>query len=363
MKTIMTYTASAALALGAALLTSGCGKPTVAVTVAQKSSVPFVFESDIKPAALHSLPVIPQVSGKILSNLPDVGSQVTAGQLLVQIDASQYEAQAAEIRSKIAAASAASTQRVYQADPIDDSMEASLLRQGIITRAEYDRIRGRKSGGTYVQQTVGGGEPDTALLASLQAVQKAISESTIVSPIDGIVSQVYENDSQMAAAGKPLLVIRQNSPVIADVQIPASLDQVMADAKNTKSLTVTISDKDHVNTWYGELKPQPNQGGDAYTVYKVQADNPDDAIVIGDVYKVRIDTGKDVSGYVIPSSAFIRPDQVEVVTADNLIDMRTVTVASDLGDNKLVVNGLADGDRIVTKPDSSLQMGMEVKVQ
>lgn len=362
MKTIMTYTASAALALGAAFLISGCGKPTVAVTVAQKSSVPFVFESDIKPAALHSLPVIPQVSGKIISQLPDVGSQVTAGQLLVQIDASQYEAQAAEIRSKIAAASAASVQRVYQADPIDDSMEASLLRQGIITRAEYDRIRGRKGSGTYVQQTVGG-EPDTALLASLQAVQKAISESTIVSPIDGIISQVYENDSQMAAAGKPLLVIRQNSPVIADVQIPASLDQVLADAKNTKSLTVTISDKDHVNTWYGELKPQPNQGGDAYTVYKVQADNPDDAIVIGDVYKVRIDTGKDVSGYVIPASAFIRPDQVEVVTADNLVDMRTVTVASDMGENKLVVSGLSDGDRVITAPDSQLQLGMEVVVK
>lgn len=354
--------AAAGLVLGSALLISGCGKPTVAVTVAQKSSVPFVYESEIKPAALHSMPVIPQVSGKILSELPDVGSQVKAGQMLVQIDASQYEAQAAEIRSKIAAASA-KTQYVYQAEPVDDSMEASLLRQGIITRAEYDRIRGKKSSGTYVAQQVGGGEPDTALLASLQAAQKAISESTIMSPIDGIVSQVYENENKMASAGKPLLVIRQNSPVIADVQIPASLDQMLAEAKDTKTLTVTISDKDHINTWYGELKPQPNQGGDAYTVYKVQADNPDDAIVIGDVYNVRIDSGKDVSGYVIPASAFVRPDQVEVVTADNLIDMRTVTVASDMGENKLVVSGIVDGDRIVTKPDSSLQLGMEVKVK
>lgn len=364
MKKSYVYQLGAGLFLSAMFLVSGCGKPAVSVTVAQKAAVPFVYEADVRPDALHTLPVIPQVSGKIVSELPDVGTAVAAGQLLFQIDASQYEAQAADIQSRIAAASAASVQQVYQPDPVDDSMEASLLQQGIITRAEYDRLRGKKSGGTYVQQTVpGSGEVDPAQIAAFQAVQKAIADCTVTAPIDGIISQVYVSDNKVAAAGQPVLVIRQDSPVTADVQIPAVLDQVLADAKDTKTLTVTISDKDHINTWYGELKPQPNKGGDAYTVYKVQADNPDGAIVIGDVYRLHIDSGKTVSGYVIPSSAFVKPDQVEVVNANNLVDMRTVTVASDLGDNKLVVGGLSDGDRVINAPDGNIQLGMEVTVK
>lgn len=343
---------AAAAVLAAAL--AGCGTPKVSVVHAQKQMAPFVYEAPAHLEALHTLSVVPLVSGKILSDLPDIGTAVQAGQLLIQIDPAPYEAQRDEMAARIAAGNAAAA----PAPAVDDSMEASLLRQGIITRAEYNRLRARRGG---APAPAAAPQTDEASMIALQTAQKAVNDCTIFAPISGIISQNYVADTKTAAAGQPALVIRQNSPVVASLQIPAEMDPILERAKAGKTLTVTISDGS--GTWYGELKPQPNTNGDAYTVYRVQADNPDGAMQIGKTYDVRINSGQQVEGYVIPASAFIKDDMVEIVNEDSLIDVRTVTVASTMGQDRLVIGGLEDGDRVVAHPSEDLQIGTEVKVR
>ena len=190
---------------------SGCGKPSVSVEPASLSEVPLTIEQTVTPEAAHSAPVIPMVTGKIQSGIPDVGTKVKAGQVLFQVDSSKYQAQAAGLRAQIAA-SAKRTVTVQSAGggaPIDNSMEASLLKQGIITRAEYNRIKGRNAS-TASSQTVTttGGVAPAGLTASLQSLEKAIADCSIRAPIDGVVSAVYAANDKMAVAGKPALIIR-----------------------------------------------------------------------------------------------------------------------------------------------------------
>lgn len=349
----MKWIGACALA-GISFLAAGCGKPSVQVMTAAKESAPFIYEAEIRPEALHSFVVAPQVSGAVISAVPDIGTAVAAGTLLFQIDASRYEAQAAMLRSQ-----SSPSVNAALAMPAEGP-EANLLAQGIITRAEYERIRSKR--GAALPAAVPQ-EDDVARGAALQAVQQAISECTVLAPIDGVISQVYVESGKNAAAGRPALIIRQNSPVIASVEIPVEMAGLLEEAKRTKTLTVTVFEESGARVWYGELKKQLDGDDEAYALYKVQVDNPDDAIAIGDMYRVRIDSGKNIEGYVIPASAFIRPDEIEVVTADNLVDIREVTVASDLGDRKVVSGGLSDGDRVIVQPDSGLQMGMEVSVK
>lgn len=89
-------------ALSAMLLLSGCGKPSVHVMKAEASKEPLILETKAVPEALHVAPVIPAASGGLLSNLPDIGTTVEAGDVLFQIDSSQYESQAAALQAKIA---------------------------------------------------------------------------------------------------------------------------------------------------------------------------------------------------------------------------------------------------------------------
>ena len=193
------------------------------------------------------------------------------------------------------------------------------------------------------------------------ALQKTIAGCTVRAPISGIISQVYIGDTHMAMAGKPALVIRQDSPVTASIEIPSKLDTLMERAKDDKTLTVTMTDGDEI--WYGELKKQPNENGDKYTTYKVQVDNSDDEITIGNEYNIRIESGKTMSSYMIPKTALIGEDSVAVVNDDGLIDIKTVDVASETGGFLLIMDGLSEGDRVVTDPTKDLEMGMEVDVK
>lgn len=354
---------AAALCLSAAMLLSGCGsRPSVHVMKAQQSREPFTLETKAAPEALHTAPVIPQVSGNLISILPDVGTVVNAGDELFKIDSSQYESQAAALRSQIAAASqAAAPSYSYSAPAVDDSLEASLLKQGIITRAEYERIKGRKGGAVQQAPAAAPAQAPAQLVASLQTLEKTIANCTVRAPISGVISQVYIGDTHLAMAGKPALVIRQDSPVTASVQIPAKLDNVMEKAKDDKTLTVTMSDGSEI--WYGELKKQPNEDGDKFTTYKVQVDNTDDEITIGNEYSIRIESGQNVSCFMIPKSAVIGDSTVAVVNDDNLVDMKSVSIASDTGGYVLIMDGLAEGDRVITDPPKSLDMGMQVDVK
>ncbi len=344
----------AAFSVAAALLLSGCGKPSVHVMKAQAANEPFTLETKATAEALHAAPVIPSVSGGLVTNPPDIGTTVEAGDILFQIDSSQYESQAAALESQISQSAAPS---VSYAAPVDNSMEASLLKQGIITQAEYNRIKGRQG----VQTVSPSRNVDESLLASLRSVQQLIGACTVRAPISGVISQVYLGDTHMAMAGKPALVIRQNSPVSATVEIPAKMDQLLDAAKDDKTLTVTMSDGEDL--WYGELKRQPNDNGEKYTAYKVQVDNADDKITIGNEYSIRIDSGKTVSSYLIPKSALIGDDAIATVTDSGLVDIKTVAIASETGGYLLIMDGLKEGDRVITDPPKDLEMGMQVDVK
>lgn len=343
---------------------SGCGKPSVSVELASLSEVLLTIEQTVTPEAAHSAPVIPMVTGKIQSEIPDVGTKVKAGQVLFQVDSSKYQAQAAGLRAQIAA-SARRTVTVQSAGggaPIDNSMEASLLKQGIITRAEYNRIKGRNAS-TASSQTVTttGGVAPAGLTASLQSLEKAIADCSIRAPIDGVVSAVYAANDKIAVAGKPALIIRQDSPVAANLELPARLDKVMDKAKDTKTLTVTLTDGK--NIWYAELTRQEGQGDKEISAYRVQADNPDGQIVIGKNYKLRIETGQDAPCFIVPAKAILPNSQVAIVTADNLIDFRTVVTAGKVGNNVLILSGLKEGEQVVTNPPEGLEIGTPVDVQ
>lgn len=161
------YVMASACFIGA-LLAGGCGKPSVHVMTVKMEKVPFAMETRVVPEALHIAPVIPSVSGSLISGLPEVGQTVEAGDVLFQIDSSQYESQASALQAQISASSSV----VYgAAAPEDDnSIEASLLRQGIITRAEYDKIQGRKS----VPQEVLNSSATPGLAEALASVERLL---------------------------------------------------------------------------------------------------------------------------------------------------------------------------------------------
>ncbi len=336
----------------AVTLFSGCGTPTAEIAVATKTKAPLVYTATVKPEALHSLPVLSQVSGPLLTPLPTVGTKVAAGDVLAEIDSAAYDAQIADIESRLQSLPVA----VSSVPSDDSSMEASLLRQGIITQAEYDRLRGKKSvqAGTPVGRE--------ALEAALRAAQAAKEACLVTAPIDGIVAAVYETGDAVTA-GRPILLLRQDTPVTAEIEIPAFLSEAVDRAKEERMLTVTLTDAAKTLTRYGELKKESEEISGPYCLYRVQVDNPDGTVSVGEPYRLRIDTGREADGMVIPESAVLGGDTVQIVTADGLIDTRRITCGPETDGKRIVFSGIAEGERVVTNPDASLAVGTKVKVR
>jgi hypothetical protein len=55
--------------------------------------------------------------------------------------------------------------------------------------------------------------------------------------------------------------------------------------------------------------------------------------------------------------------QVAVVTADDTIDVRTIKVGREVGDDVEVTEGLGEGDRIVPEAQARLKTGTKVTVR
>ena len=346
----------AVLAAGMVLCT-GCGKTSVRVRQAEEIKAPFVIEISSEAEALHMEQVIPSVSGPVISELPAVGTKVEAGSLLFQIDASSYEAQAAALENQIASAYSSGAERPSYNAENDDSMEASLLRQGIITRAEYEQIQGRKGN---ISRTLANRAVPAAdgLKESLETVRKSIAACGVRAPIDGTVSAVYLDKNKIAAAGQTAMVICQDTPVIFSFGLPAGWDEFIERTKNEKMLTVTVFDNDHV--WYGELKKQESNGNNKYTVYKVQIDNPEGELIFGKNYTVRLSSSENIPAVVIPKTALRGENTVAVVTDDSLIDIKTIMIGHIDGEDVYVLDGLHAGDRVVLHSSEDIEIGMPV---
>ncbi len=326
--------------VAAAFLLGGCGTPKVETMVAQKVRAPLVFTATVVPEALFSLPVIPQVSGTLLAPLPDPGTELCAGDTIADIDTSQYDAQIAEGEARLASQPAAAPSLEE-----DGSMEASLLQQGIITRAEYEKLRGKKSRTVAVS----GNEAMESALAAAKNARAACH-----------ITKIYVQKN-VAQAGQPLLLIRQDSPVIAEIEIPRDIVAAVDEAKEKRTLTVSLTDADRSRVWFGELKKEGEEAGSPFAVYRVQADNPDGTLIIGEKYDLRIDTGRETEGISVPTKAIFDGNKVQIVTEDGLLDIRSVIVGADAGENTLIIGGLEEGDHVVVSPDTKLSVGTKVK--
>lgn len=323
-------------------LCSGCTKVSVHVENAKMVKKPFLYENKIKIEANQIMPITPTVSGKIVSGKPDIGQRVKAGDILFEIDSSSYKAELLKLSEKHSNSSIVKE---------DDIPSLSLLKQGIITRAEYEKLIQKK--GLVHSNT---SNYDYTSQSSLNVIEKIIESCTIRAPIDGVISEIYIGQDQMAISGKPSLVIRQDSSVCAEITLPENIGAELEESDKLNELTVKLVDGER--TLNGKFKAYRLANGNK--AYKAEFDNHDGKLKIGEEYTVRIESKREIPCYVLPSKSLINEDSVAIVTENGLVDFKTVKVIYNDGKNIIIIDGLNDGDRIITNPPKKLEIGTEI---
>lgn len=359
--------------LGVMIMTlaiAGCGTKTVSVAEVTYKDMPLQIHNDANVTALNKATITPTLTGQVVYAVK-VGDQVQQGQTVATVDTSALQQQLASLQGQLAQAqsqSYATAVTTTTAASIDSTQleQAQRMREaGIITQKEYDRILERSQSQTTTVTTGGGGGVSTAAIeAQIAQVSAQMAASTIVAPIAGTVTSIYNEDRQMAIADRPFMMIQQSTPMVASLSIPrdAAMKLGTAEAKNGMKVLLKVGDQEIPGELtYVDITQPENVPS---VLVKATFNNEKGLIKAGEFYTLVIESNVKAKMLTVPTKA-VRENQdgkyVYVLTENNTVDVRVVEVGITEGDDVAIISGLNEGDKVITT-DGTFVLGESVKL-
>lgn len=354
-----------------ALAIAGCGTKTVSVADVTYKDMPLQIHNDANVTALNKATVTPTLTGQVAYAVK-VGDQVQQGQVLATVDTSALQQQLASLQGQLAQASAqsyATSVTTTTAASVDSGQlaQAQKMREaGMITQKEYDRIVERSQPQTTTVTTGGGGggANTAAIEAQIAQVSAQMAASTIVAPIAGTVTAIYNEDRQMAIAERPFMMIQQSTPMVASLSIPrdAAMKLGTPDAKKGIKVLLKVGDQELPGelTYVDVTQPENVPS----VLVKATFNNDKGLIKAGEFYTLIIESNVKAKMLTVPSKA-VRENQdgkyVYVLTENNTVDVRVVEVGMTEDDDVAIISGLNEGDKVITS-DGTFELGESVKL-
>ena len=352
-----------------ALAIAGCGTKTVSVADVTYKDMPLQIHNDANVTALNKATVTPTLTGQVAYAVK-VGDQVQQGQTLATVDTSALQQQLASLQGQLAQASAqsyATSVTTTTAASVDSGQlaQAQKMREaGMITQKEYDRIVERSQPQTTTVTTGGGGggANTAAIEAQIAQVSAQMAASTIVAPIAGTVTAIYNEDRQMAIADRPFMMIQQSTPMVASLSIPrdAAMKLGTPDAKKGIKVLLKVGDQELPGelTYVDVTQPENVPS----VLVKATFNNDKGLIKAGEFYTLIIESDIKAKMLTVPSKA-VRENQdgKYVLTENNTVDVRVVEVGMTEDDNVAIISGLNEGDKVITT-DGNFELGESVKL-
>lgn len=360
--------------LGVMIMTlaiAGCGTKTVSVSEVTYKDMPLQIHNDANVTALNKSTVTPTLTGQVAYAVK-VGDQVQQGQTVATVDTSALQQQLASLRGQLAQAqvqSYATTVTTTAAASVDSAQlaQAQKMREaGMITQKEYDRIVERSQPQTTTVTTGGGGGGvnTAAIQAQIAQVSAQMAASTIVAPIAGTVTAIYNEDRQMAIADRPFMMIQQSTPMVASLSIPrdAAMKLGTSEAKNGMKVLLKVGDQELPGELtYVDITQPENVPS---VLVKATFNNEKGLIKAGEFYTLIIESNVKAKMLTVPTKA-VRENQdgkyVYVLTENNTVDVRVVEVGITEGDDVAIISGLNEGDKVITT-DGTFVLGESVKL-
>lgn len=359
--------------LGVMIMTlaiAGCGTKTVSVSEVTYKDMPLQIHNDANVTALNKATITPTLTGQVVYAVK-VGDQVQQGQTVATVDTSALQQQLASLQGQLAQvqsqsyASAVTTTTAASIDSAQLEQAQRMREAGIITQKEYDRILERSQPQTTTVTTGGGGGINTAAIeAQIAQVSAQMAASTIVAPIAGTVTSIYNEDRQMAIADRPFMMIQQSTPMVASLSIPrdAAMKLGTSEAKNGMKVLLKVGDQELPGELtYVDITQPENVPS---VLVKATFNNEKGLIKAGEFYTLIIESNVKAKMLTVPTKA-VRENQdgkyVYVLTENNTVDVRVVEVGITEGDDVAIISGLNEGDKVITT-DGTFVLGESVKL-
>ena len=334
--------------------------PAVVVAAVSSRDVPVIAEFTGEIRGAEDIQVMARVAGFLQEQAYREGELVKKGDLLFVIDPKPFQAAEAKARADVAQAQAMLNRATVQVNRL-----RPLAAQNAVSKQDLDNAEASEAAAT--------GSLD-GTRAMLDKAQLDLGYTRVTSPIDGVAGLRQIDLGTYVGAPQPtvLTVVSRINPVRFDFGIAESeylalvrdrsgrttpsgeskLDLVLADG-------TVFSEKGRVTVVGRGVDPTTG-------TLPIQAEfaNPRGVLRPGQFARIRVPLRVSKNAVVIPQRAVQELQgtyNVAVVGADSTVEMRSVEATNRVGDEWVIANGLAAGERIVVEGLQKVRQGMKVR--
>lgn len=326
--------------------------------------------------AVTEAPILARADGYIRRRMVDIGDRVRAGQPVAEIEAPELDDQLRQAKASLQQAQAGLDQAQANLDQgkanlglakITADRWKQLTAQGVVSRQDNDQYQSQ-----YQAQTSGVQALEKAIAAQRSTIAAAEANVSrldemqgyrvVKAPFDGVITLRNVDAGALVTTGSTLLFrIAQTGTLRTYVNVPqtnASSIRTGQPAHLSVSNLPGRSFAGTVTRTANSLDPNSRT-----LLVEVQVPNVDGALLPGMYAQVDFSSTRSNPPVLIPSDTLIvRADgtQVAVVRPDHTVHLQMVSVGRDYGDKIEVLNGLHEGDTIMTNPGDSAREGVQV---
>ena len=379
-------------------------QPTVSVQVAavEKTSIQRVVEAQAVLFPLQQAAIVPKISAPVQKFLVKRGSSVKQDQLLAVLENRDLSAAAQDTKGAYQQAQAtyetttaanlpeeiqkaeADLEQAQQALDAQEKVFQSrqqLFEQGALPRKELDQSRvditqARNQyaiAKKHLDALLAIGKPQGLKAAAGQlesakgkylGAEAQLSYSEIRSPIHGVITDRPLYPGEMATAGTPLLTVMDISSVIAKAHIPQ--DQAAALKVGDNGTMAVPGMEQTIKGKVTVVSPALDPSSTTVEVW-FEAKNPRQELKPGTSVHLSLTAQTVKDALVVPASSILTAQDgsntVMLAGSDGMAHQQSVKVGIRNGDDVQIVEGVKEGDKVVSTGAYGLPDKTKIKIE
>ncbi|UJP05853.1 MAG: efflux RND transporter periplasmic adaptor subunit [Nitrosomonas sp.] len=351
------------------LLSACADKPTAQPAQSANQAIAVTYltaESVMMPAGLETIAqtigakeieIRPRISGIILKRLYREGTAIDAGQTLFQIDPEPFQHALAEAKATMREQQV----RVLRAET-EENRQRQLLADNFVSQRAYDIARADLAAAEAGLQ---------AATARVRQAELNLSYTTVKAPFSGVTGHAHFSEGSLVSANSTVLTtLVQPSPIWAQFSFSnneLALVGGRLTESNVHSVIMILPDGSEYQQ-PGAINFAASQIDTQLGTQQLRAtfDNTEHRVLPGQFIRIRITAGAMRPVFLVPQSAILTSEfgrYVYLISTDNTVMQRHVSVGNWLGVHWEILDGLTAGDKVIIDNIIKLAPGKAVAPQ
>ena len=301
--------------------------------------------------AVVEAPIYARTNGYLKKWMVDIGSKVTTGQLLAEIEAPEVDQQLMQARAQLIEAEAAAKLARATATRYD------TLRKTAVVSAQDEEEKAAQAATSQASVE--------AAHANVQRLTETQSFERVTAPFDGIITDRDTDVGQLinAGAGHALFRLAQPETLRLYVRAPQGVSHEITPGMSADLTLPELPERTFEATVVrtaGAIDVASRT-----LLVELQVDNKKGEIFAGSHAEISFKLKPSNAALLLPSNALLfrsEGPQVGVVDDNGLVQLHTIKLGRDFGREIEVLTGIKPEDRIILNPSDSLTSGVSVNI-